>query len=379
MKILYDFQAFSIQRFGGVSRYFCELINHFGDDPDLVWELPIRWSDNEYLCNLKKSDGGAEGVTGSCRGFLKRLNFRGKRRMYQLKNRPWAIERIRTSEYDIFHPTFYDDYFLKYLFTKPFVLTIHDMIHEIYPDFFSPADPTSNRKKILVQKATRIIAISKTTKKDLIDVFKVPEDKITVIYHGNSLAADVKPVDFQPIKNLPIPYLLFVGARVGYKNFYFFLRSIAALLLANPELRVVCAGSVFTAEENRFFKSLGLTGRIRQYAVDDACLTYLYQNARAFVFPSLYEGFGFPVLEAFSCGCPAILSMAGSLPEIGGDAAIYFDPKDGYAIREAVSRVIGDEDIRKELIRKGKTRANDFSWEKTARMTKQVYAEVLAC
>jgi len=379
MKILYDFQAFSIQRFGGVSRYFYELMNHFGEDPDLRWELPIRCSDNEYLPNLKKMDGRAEGVTGPCQDFLKGLNFRGKRRLYQWKNRPLAIERIRAGEYDIFHPTFYDDYFLNYLPDKPFVLTIHDMIHEVYPEFFLPNDPTSNRKKMLVQKAARIIAISETTKRDLINIFKIPENKVTVIYHGNSLAADAKLTDSNLIKDLPVLYLLFIGARGGYKNFYFFLRAVSALLLANPELQVVCAGRSFTAEENQFFKSLGLTDSIKQYAVDDVRLAYLYQNAMAFVFPSLYEGFGLPVLEAFSRGCPVIMSTGGSLPEIGGDAAVYFDPKNSGSIREAVSRVISDEDIRKGLIQKGKTRANNFSWEKTARMTKQVYADVLAC
>ena len=380
MKILYDFQIFR-QRVGGVSRYFYELIKHFRDDPGLKWELPVRYSNNEYLRNLKQPNSRTGNTFGRGKWQLRHLRNRllhGKSRRWA--NKELAIERIQSGEYDIFHPTCHDDYFLKFLpKNKPFVLTVYDMIHEIYPECFPFTDPTSNRKKILAQKASRIIAISETTKRDLVNIFGIPEDKVTVIYLGNSLDADVKLTDSNFIKDLSAQYLLFVGAREKYKNFYFFLRAVSALLLANPELQVVCAGSIFTAEENQFFKSLGLTDRIRQYAVDDVRLAYLYQNARAFVFPSLYEGFGLPVLEAFSCGCPVILSTGGSLPEIGGDAAVYFDPKNSNSIREAVSRVISDEGIRRELIQKGKTRANNFSWEKTAQMTKQVYAEVLAC
>ena len=378
MKILYDCQAFT-QRVGGISRYFYELINHFEDDPGLKWELPVRYSNNEYLRRLKQLNSRTGNTFGRGRWRLRHL----KNRLLHGRSRRWvnkesAIARIRTGEYDIFHPTCHDDYFLEFLpRNKPFVLTVYDMISEIYPECFPLDDPTSNRKKILAQKAARIIAISETTKRDLVNIFGIPEDKVTVIYLGNSLDADAKPTDFNLLKDLPAQYLLFVGSRTGYKNFYFFLRSISALLLENPELQIVCAGNSFTNEENQFFESLGLTGRIKQYAVGDIGLAYCYQNARAFVFPSLYEGFGLPALEAFSCGCPAILSTGGSLPEIGADAAIYFNPKDGRAIQEAVSRAINDEGLRRELIQKGKTRVRDFSWEKTARTTKQVYTEVL--
>jgi len=382
MKILYDFRIFEEQRFGGISRYFYELMQHFRNDPDLTWELPIRYTDNEYLLNLNRlKDIYEEDPISRGKWRLRHLRnrlFLGKNR--NRANKELAIERIQSGEYDIFHPTYYDDYFLKFLpKNKPFVLTVYDMIHEIYPEYFSLTDPTSNHKKMLVQRAARIIAISETTKRDLVDIFGVDKDKVTVIYLGNSLATDAKPTDSNLIRDLPVRYLLFVGDRRGHKNFYFFLRAVSALLLANPELQIVCAGSSFKSRENQFFKSLGLIDRIKQYAVDDVRLAYLYQNAMALVFPSLYEGFGLPVLEAFNCGCPAVLSASGSLPEIGGEAAIYFNPKDGRAIREAVSRVINDEDFRRELIRKGAARAKDFSWEKTAQMTQQVYADVLAC
>jgi glycosyltransferase involved in cell wall biosynthesis len=133
----------------------------------------------------------------------------------------------------------------------------------------------------------------------------------------------------------------------------------------------------FTREEKKLLKNLDIINKVYHVKINGTILKNLYKNARAFIFPSLYEGFGLPVLEAYSCGCPAIISNSSSLPEIGGDGAIYFDPSDKQSIISAVETVLFNEKNREELIRKGYSRLKFFSWEKTADSTKKVYNHLL--
>ncbi len=125
------------------------------------------------------------------------------------------------------------------------------------------------------------------------------------------------------------------------------------------------------------FGKLGIDGRIKSYLVDDSILSYLYQKATCFAFPSLYEGFGIPTLEAFSCGCPAVLSNSSCMSEVGGLAAIYFDPQDSGDILKKVGGVVNSEGLRKKMIERGYKQLKKFSWEKCARETEKVYRSVL--
>jgi len=133
----------------------------------------------------------------------------------------------------------------------------------------------------------------------------------------------------------------------------------------------------FTNEEKQSFKNMNILHKVHHVKVNDIILKNLYKSARAFVFPSLYEGFGLPVLEAFSCGCPAILNNSSSLPEIGGDGAIYFEQGDSKSIICAVETVLFNEKYREDLIKKGSERLKFFSWNKTAISTKKVYDSLL--
>ena len=203
--------------------------------------------------------------------------------------------------------------------------------------------------------------------------------KIKVIYLGSSLNVDDSTIDDGQILNkLPEKYILFVGNRATYKNFTFFITSISSLLKSDKDLNLVCAGgSNFSLEEKELFSQLKISKKLFYFSINDKFLTVLYKNAVAFVFPSLCEGFGIPILESFSCGCPNILANTTSLPEIAKDAAIYFKPKDSNSILEAVSKVIYDNDLRQDLIYKGCERLKDFSWEKAVLETLRVYESVL--
>ena len=168
------------------------------------------------------------------------------------------------------------------------------------------------------------------------------------------------------------------GSRSAYKNFDFFIESVAGILCKDEELQVVCAGSSpFTNKEKTTLKNLNILHKVHHVKINDTILKNLYKNARAFIFPSLYEGFGLPVLEAFSCGCPIMLSNSSSLPEIGGNAAIYFDPYDSTSLSEALEHLISDDTLRLELIHKGSERLKLFSWEITANETKNIYDNLL--
>jgi glycosyltransferase involved in cell wall biosynthesis len=198
---------------------------------------------------------------------------------------------------------------------------------------------------------------------------------ISVIYHGCSLQPQSAA---RKLPQLPEQYLLFVGERGRYKNFPFTLRALAPLLLGNSGLNMVCAGGgAFTGEEHAMLDGLGLHGRCRQFSLDDTELAAAYSGAVTLVFPSLSEGFGMPVLEAFACGCPALLSSRTSLPEVGGEAVLYFDPENMEELRTQAERLLVDASLRAGLIAKGLARVREFTWERTAAATRDVYAKVL--
>lgn len=384
MKILYDYQIFENQAFGGVSRYFFEIISRFKKEDQHQYYLPIGYSSNEYLKELNEIK--IIGKSDFYSSFFWGYEFKGKHRLYQIRNkllrrfrlkadfnRNTSIDTIKNGKFDIFHPTYYDPYFLKYLGKVPFVLTVYDMIHELYPECFPKDDLTAANKKLLCQKAEMIIAISENTKKDLIKIHGIEEKKIKVIYLGSSFnnkGNNISTIHCDP-------YILFVGNRTLYKNFSFYLES-AAGILKKSNISLICAGGgEFTVSELKLIQDLGIQHLVKQFKINNEKLCNLYRNALAFVFPSLYEGFGIPVLEAFSCGCPCLLSTGGSIPEVGNNAAIYFNPLESDSIQLSLNNILNDAMLRKSLIEKGTERLKLFSWDKTYMETINLYESLV--
>jgi glycosyltransferase involved in cell wall biosynthesis len=370
MKILYDHQIFELHKIGGISRYFSELIKY-----NRKADFSLKYSDNIYLkqkCFRKykilPSNFGFE-------DFLSPFNFKGKGRLYRYyknlfpNNQEISIKKIKKSNFTLFHPTYYHSYFLPLLKGKPYVLTVYDMIHELFPQYFVNDIYTSPYKSSVISKASTFIAISENTKKDLIHFYPDLADKIKVIYLGCS---------FQQLSGKPQKedYILFTGERRNYKNFSIFLKAIAPLLL-KYNLRLVCTGHPFDYEEKYLLDNLHITDRSICTFVSDDQLVELYSKALAFVFPSLYEGFGMPVLEAFASLCPAILSNTSSFSEVGGDAAIYFDPYSIDDMRNQIERVICSSSLQNEMITKGKEQVKLFSWKKCAKETMEVYKSLV--
>lgn len=380
MKILYDHQAFEIQKRGGVSRYFSTLINQLYKIKNAHVESTSLYLNNEYLKSPATSENFTDYITLSDRTLS---HIKSRLRRYKsivslyLRIKMWmqrlqklnSVRKLKRQDFDIFHPTYYDGYFLKYLGQKPFVVTVFDMMHEIYPEYFSNQDRTSDNKRLLTKHASRIIAISHNTKKDLVKYFGIASEKITVIHLANLL--DTRQ---EEALDIPSRYILYVGGRKRFKNFDFFIKSIAPIMHGENDLHIICAGGdAFDSKELALFDNLSLRNKIIQHTVNDKQLTYLYKNAEFFIFPSLYEGFGLPIMEAFACKCPIAISDASCFPEIAGDAALYFNPQSEDSIAQTIKKMLHDEELRKNLVEKGTKRLTDFSKEKMAQETYQVY------
>lgn len=370
MKILYDHQIFESQSIGGISRYFAELIIF-----NPASEISIKYSDNLYLSKEYIQKHSIFSKNHERDKFFPYFNFKGKGRLFRYyskifrkNNQAISTAHLKYSNFDIFHPTYYNPYFLQYLKGKPFVLTVHDMIHEIFPQYFLNDKHTVLNKKKLILAANRINVNSEQTKKDLLHFFPEVEDKIKVIYHAFALPFLI------PKKKEN--FILFTGMRSKYKNFEYFVQAVAPLLTKH-DLRLICTGQPFSNVENLLLENLGISDRIILKFASDEELSELYAKSIAFVFPSLYEGFGIPILEAFASQCPAILSNTSSLPEIGGNAAVYFDPYSIEDMRNKIENVICSPTLQNEMIQKGIERVKQFSWEKCAKETMEVYKSVL--
>jgi glycosyltransferase involved in cell wall biosynthesis len=387
MKILFDFDIFYHQKFGGISRYFFDNIKYFNDNNSLQWDLPIKYSQNEYLsadCSLGINTVPLDHQYTS---FLGGKDFKGKGRLYTMsqqwkkdmnplaENIMLSNKAVSRGDFDVFHPTYYSNYYLEALGDKKLVLTVYDMIHEIYPELFGVNDNTSIVKKKLVERADKVIAISHSTKKDLMNVYGMPGDKIEVVHLSSSFGNYDKAIltQYKPDFN----YILFTGNRSIYKNFYSFVRAISPILRKNKDLKLLCTGSTFSSAELELFKQLEISNNVVHHYAHDQELAALYTYAEVFVFPSYYEGFGIPMLEAFQCGCPVVASNVSSLPEVGQEGALYFSPKDYAQIHDQVNAVLFDTELKNKLVDNGQKRLNDFSIQKVANQTIEVYNKVL--
>jgi glycosyltransferase involved in cell wall biosynthesis len=253
------------------------------------------------------------------------------------------------------------------------VVTVYDMIHERFPQMFAEKGRTAAQKLELVNRAAHVICISDATRRDLIDILGTPASKISVIHLGAPAGANLPR---KPLARLSENYLLYVGTRWPYKNFPFLLEAVRPLLLGGDRLRLVCVGRPFDEQETELLRRHGLLARVEANQALEDQLADLYRGAVCHIIPSLYEGFGLTLLEAFSYDCPVACSNSGSLPEVAGDAASYFDPTDVRDARRAIQRIVEDSKFAAGLRLAGRRRAQQFSWLATAQATLEVYRRV---
>ncbi|MEI6947304.1 glycosyltransferase family 1 protein [Paraflavisolibacter sp. H34] len=359
MRVLFDHQIFLSYKFGGVARYHFKLYESLLRLKNQhAYEIVHFGTDNHYLDGEKKI-----------------IDFKGRKKVVGYINNRLVINRFKNVE--VFHPTYYDTYFLGRKDVPAYVLTIHDMIPEWeYQSGNGVFKQLVDCKRQLLEKASAVIAISEATKKDISVFSRIDPAKITVIHHGEpdyfSKYSGMRQ-DYNPGE----AYVLYVGYRDGYKNFKFALKGLASFLKKEPvSLKVV--GKEVSREEKELISQLGLEHKViflRETSEDT--LYSLYQQALCFIYPSLMEGFGIPILEAFYSGCPVICSDIDCFREVASDAALYFDPKSPESLNRTMEKVYSSREVRNELRKKGESRLRSFSWAHTAKATNGVYEAAL--
>ena len=261
----------------------------------------------------------------------------------------------------------------------PLIVTIHDLSFFYYPQDFLKRDlfKLKNWTTYTVKKAKKIIAVSYSTKKDLINIYKISPEKIEVIYNGFNHYQGIRATAFKE-KNFSSSYILYIGTLQPRKNLLNLIRAFYKFNQIYQEFNLIIAGKKGWLYKQIFeeVRSLGIEDKVffTDYVTDQQ-LVFLYQNAFCLVMPSFYEGFGLPLLEAMHFSCPVLASFSSSLPEVGGDACLYFDPQNINDLTEKLIKLKTDAKLRKELIKKGKERTKLFSWKKCYRQTLKVIKE----
>lgn len=369
MKIAFDQQVFLLQEYGGISRYFCSLAQEMSLIEDAKVRIVAPFHFNRHLQQISQ-----RGLVWGRKTAQIPKSFRLTR---------FLSENLARLALNCFHPDIIHE---TYFATTDFlpkgakrVLTVYDMIHEKYPSSFSPGDETSAAKRSAALRADHVICISESTRKDLLELFDIPKHKVSVVHLGYAPLIPTERQDSFLNEKALSPYLLYVGSRGGYKNFEGLIRAIAQSKYVKENFTVICfGGGSFRPEEIKLFNELALNiERIRQIGGGDNILANLYKGAEAFVYPSMYEGFGIPPLEAMSLGCPVICSDTSSLPEVVGDAGEYFAPANPESICSAIEKVVHSRQRRDELVQKGYSRCKHFSWERCARETMSIYRSLI--
>jgi len=362
VRVAMDEQIFALQPYGGISRMFAALARQFFSNPELGVELlplaaPVI---NRYVLDddlirerLAVWDAGHE-YKSLARYFMR---VQPRRRL------------------DIVHNTFYLPHGLASYPGAKRIVTVHDMIPELMPSTRRRLDFLTLKKRY-VKHADHVICVSESTKEDLLATYGPIDAPVSVVHHG------VDPL-FRPDQprhpGLPQRYVLFVGNRSQYKDAGVLMRAFAEVSHHDADLALLfVGGGALTSDESTVLRALEVTDRTVQVSLPDAAMPAAYANALMCVFPSRFEGFGLPALEAMACGTPTVLARGTSLPEVGGTAAAYFTPGDADELAAVMERMILEPELREAHRDAGIERARQFTWHRSAEETVAAYRSALS-
>lgn len=366
MKIAFDHQVFSNQRYGGISRYVCRLAEHLNNIEGVESKIIAPFHFNEYAAKLP-----SRVIFG-----IKVPRPPKSKQAFLFVNQVIYNQMLKRYKPDIVHDTYYWGQ-EKLSIAAARLVTCYDMVHEKFSDFFSKTDDVMKSKYKSLKRADHILCISESTRIDLLNIFDIPPDKVSVVYIGFDKLVRKQNLSIGTVKTTVSdrPYLLYVGARTNHKNFINFVKAYSnSKFLRSSFALVAFGGGKFSRHEKSLFeRERLLPNAVVHVDGDDDVLANIYHDASAFIYPSLYEGFGIPPLEAFSCGCPVACSNTSSIPEVVGDAAVLFDPTNADDIAGAVTTLVSDRQVREDCVLRGRARTELFSWQKCAVQTSLIY------
>ena len=366
MKIAFDYQIFAQQNYGGISRYYKNLASELLQLEQNV-SIFAGLHRNNYLTSLPNDI-----VSG-----YKISRYPPKTaKLFQRANHYLTNYQMKLWRPEVIHETYYSNFSYSSN-CAPRVVTAYDMIHELFSKEFNKNDLITQRKINSFKRADHIISISHNTKKDLIEIFGLPSEKISVVHLASEAPTKINNSVLNSVNSKP--FLLFVGPRSGYKNFLGLIEAFShSQKLMNDFNIVAFGGGSLTSKELSIIKQKGFCeGQVKQIGGSDSVLVSLYKEASAFVYPSLYEGFGIPPLEAMTYKCPVISSNTSSMPEVIGSAGEYFDPKEPESIKVAIEKVVFSQSRIRDLKTKGIERLKIFSWENCAKETLKIYKNIV--
>ena len=372
MRVTFDSQIFCLQQYGGISRYFASLAREMDRMDGMTAKIVAPLHVNEYLSELR--DGIVSG---------RKINNRRIPKSFLCVVSAFAEAVLRYGlKPDVVHETYYYPQ-IRGPRRAPLVISVYDMNYERHPEFFPKGDPMPGWKRAAVERADHVICISENTRRDLIEFCGIAEERVSVTYLGydppaSMLSRQTADGNCEIPRLSDKPYLLYVGSRTGCKNFRRLLDAVASSSWIRRDFNLVCfGGGAFTPDECAMIERLGLEKCVSQMSGKDSLLAVTYRDAVLFVYPSLYEGFGIPPLEAMSLDCPVVCSNASSIPEVVGDAAVMFDPSDTDDMRARLETVLNSGSLREDLVARGRLRRDLFSWQRCARETVAIYERIL--
>jgi len=359
MKIIYDHKIFWSQKYGGISRYFVNLFKNLQVNRKVDFKIIAPFYQNKYLVEEVNN----EKIFGIyLKNKIPKTSF-----IYEKFNDFFFKYGAHNFKPNIIHSTYYNESIKKK--TIPLIITVYDLIHEKLA--------LKKNKKIFpklksLEIADHIIAISKKTKEDLVKFYNVNENKISVTYLGSNHAL-LDNNEYQST-NQQKPFILYVGSREKYKNFEFFLKGYSlSSKLKNDFNIILFGGGKLSKDEKKFIHELKLDDKVIYKEGNDKELYNLYRSSKAFIFPSLHEGFGLPLIEAMVNECPVICSKNEIFEEIAGDAAEYFDPTNLENFKEKVEKTLYSSSKIDELKLLGKKTSQAYNWEKCSSETLKIY------
>ena len=366
MRILYDHQVFSLQDTGGGARYYYGLLRYLAGLPNIQTELLLGINNSMYpLRELAAAGTDVKAWSASLRPGIWR----------------YALNEILSNcvapfcgMADVYHPTSYRC--MPLVRARRIVITHHDCAYERFPELFPSAARVLPAKKRLFAQADAISCVSESSRKDLLQFYAVDAAKTRVIHHGITPLPRCPAIARKLQRELRREYLLYVGSRPSYKNFTGLLRAFRESGLCQVLDLLVLGGGSLTSEERALITNLGLSDSVVTLPeVSDEFLGAAYAAAKLFVYPSRWEGFGFPPLEAMAAGCPVLASNTSSIPEVCLDAPFYFDPYDQASFAHALLCAVHDEDARRKAIDRGGKVAAQYTWEKCGAKTLALYRD----